>query len=306
MKIANSVLDLIGNTPMIKLNKIPKDIDSVILAKCEFLNPSGSVKDRIAKAMLEDAEEKGLLKKESIIVEPTSGNTGISFAMVGAVKGHKVKIVMPEHMSAERQKMIKAFGKDFILTPEEKDVEGAVLKAEELEKENSRVLVLQQFKNQANVRAHFETTAREIWEQTEGKLDAFVAGVGTGGTLMGVAKFMKKKKKGIKIVAVEPEESAVLSGGKHGKHKIHGIGDGFIPDIVDLNLIDEVVTVSTDEAIAMAKKLAREEGLLVGISSGANVHACIKLANKTREKVIVTVLPDRGERYLSTELFNPY
>ena len=304
MKIANSVLDPIGNTQMIKLSKVSKDISSVILAKCEFLNPSGSVKDRIAKEMIEDAEQKGLLKKDSIIVEPTSGNTGIGFAMVGAIKGYNVKIVMPEHMSAERRKMIRAFGKDIIITPEEGDVEGAVLKAEELEKENSKVLVPQQFKNPANVKAHFETTAREIWEQTNGKLDAFVAGVGTGGTLMGVAKFMKKKKKRIKIVAVEPAESAVLSGGKPGKHEIQGIGDSFIPDIVDLNLIDEVITVSSAEAIEMARKLAHEEGLLVGISLGANVQACLKFANKNPEKIIVTLLPDRGERYLTTGLFD--
>jgi len=274
------------------------------LAKVEFLNPSGSVKDRIAVSMIEAAEKAGILKPNSIIVEPTSGNTGIGLAMVTAVKGYKMIVVMPESMSMERRKIMRAFGAEIVLTPGG-DVELAVKKAEEMARENPRVFLPQQFKNPVNVEAHRETTGQEIIAQTGGKVDAFVAGIGTGGTLTGVAEALKKVKPDVKIVAVEPAECSVLTpGGKCGTHKIEGIGDGFIPQVLRVDLIDEVITPTSEEAYEMTCKLAREEGILTGPSSGANVFAALKVAKKMgKGKVVVTVLPDSGQRYLSTELF---
>jgi cysteine synthase A len=304
MTVFENVLDAIGQTPIIRLNNVTKGLSAVVIAKLEFMNPSGSVKDRIALSMIEDAERKELLNENSVIIEPTSGNTGIALATVCAVKGYRCIIVMPEHMSEERQKLLKALGAKVVLTPEKEDVVGAVKEAEKLAKRIKNAFIPHQFRNPVNIQTHYEKTACEILEQTNGKIDAFVAGVGTGGTLMGVGRALKERNKDIKIVAVEPWESAVLSSEKPGKHKIQGIGDGFIPELVDLNLIDEVIKVKSSEAIAMAKRLAKEEGILVGISSGANVHAAIEVAKKTgKNKVIVTILPDRAERYFSSELF---
>jgi len=284
-------LDIIGNTPLIKIGKI--------YAKAEFLNPGGSIKDRIAKYMVEDAEKKGLLKPGFTIVEPTSGNMGIALAMVAAVKGYGMIAVMPENASIERKQLIKAFGGEVVLTPEHKNLKAAIEKAEELCKKPGTFMP-QQFKNPANIRAHRETTAKEIMADID-KIDAFVAGTGTGGTLMGVGLALREAFPNAKIVAVEPEESAVMSGGKAGSHSIEGIGDGFVPDLVDMGLIDEIITVKSDSAMKMAKHLARKHGLLVGISSGANVIAAKRLAK--RYKNVVTVLPDRAERYLSKDLF---
>jgi len=304
VKVANNVLELVGSTPMLKLNKVARDVEATVLAKVEFLNPSGSVKDRIAVSMIEAAEKAGILKPNSIIVEPTSGNTGIGLAMVTAVKGYKMIVVMPESMSMERRKIMRAFGAEIVLTPGG-DVELAVKKAEEMARENPRVFLPQQFKNPVNVEAHRETTGQEIIAQTGGKVDAFVAGIGTGGTLTGVAEALKKVKPDVKIVAVEPAECSVLTpGGKCGTHKIEGIGDGFIPQVLRVDLIDEVITPTSEEAYEMTCKLAREEGILTGPSSGANVFAALKVAKKMgKGKVVVTVLPDSGQRYLSTELF---
>lgn len=284
-------MDIIGNTPLIKIGKI--------YAKAEFLNPGGSIKDRIAKYMVEDAEKKGLLKPGFTIVEPTSGNMGIALAMVAAVKGYGMIAVMPENASIERKQLIKAFGGEVVLTPEHKNLKAAIEKAEELCKKPGTFMP-QQFKNPANIRAHRETTAKEIMADID-KIDAFVAGTGTGGTLMGVGLALREAFPNAKIVAVEPEESAVMSGGKAGSHSIEGIGDGFVPDLVDMGLIDEIITVKSDSAMKMAKHLARKHGLLVGISSGANVIAAKRLAK--RYKNVVTVLPDRAERYLSKDLF---
>lgn len=309
MNICRTVLDAIGRTPLIRLNKITRELDATILAKFEALNPTGSIKDRIALAMIEDAEKKGLLNKNSVIVEPTSGNTGIGLAMVCAIKNYKCIIVMPEGMSEERRKLIKVFGAKIVLTPAKEDVAGAVKKAEAIARETENAFIPHQFKNTINVQCHYETTASEILEQAGGKIDAFVAGIGTGGTVMGVGLALKQKIPAVKIVAVEPHECAVMSGGKMGMHKIQGIGDGFIPDIVDVNLFDAVIKVKSNDAIAMAKRLIKEEGLLVGISSGANVLAAINTAKKLKlgkGKVVVTVLPDRAERYLSTELFEEF
>lgn len=304
MNICRTVLDAIGRTPLIRLNKITRELDATILAKFDALNPSGSIKDRIALAMIEDAEKKGLLNKNSVIVEPTSGNTGIGLAMVCAIKNYKCIIVMPEGMSEERRKLIKAFGAKIILTPVEEDVAGAVGKAEDIARKTKNAFIPHQFKNPTNVQCHYETTASEILEQAGGKIDAFVAGIGTGGTVMGVGLALKEKIPAVKIVAVEPHECAVMSGGKMGMHKIQGIGDGFIPDIVDIKLFDAIISVKSNDAIAMAKRLIKEEGLLVGISSGANVSAAIEVGKKLgKGKIVVTVLPDRAERYLSTELF---
>lgn len=306
MKVANSVLDLIGNTPMVKLKRVTKGIDATILAKLEFFNPSGSVKDRIAKYMVDQAEKKGILKPDSTIVEATSGNTGIAFSMVAAFKGYPMIVVMPEEMSEERKNIIQAFGAKLVLTPGgEVDVDKSVKKVEELAMANPKIWIAGQFTNKDNVTAHRETTGKEIIEQTGGKVDAFVAGVGTGGTLTGVAEALKEANPDVKIIAVEPSECAVLSGSKKlGPHKIDGIGDGFIPEIVRKDLIDEVVTVSSKEAIEMARRLMREESILCGISSGANVAASIKVAKKLGPgKTIVTVIPDSGQRYFSTDLF---
>jgi cysteine synthase A len=290
---------------MVRLNRVTKGVEATILAKLEFLNPSGSVKDRIALRMVESAEKAGLLKPGFTIVEPSSGNTVIAFSLVAALKGYKMIAVMPEVMSVERRKIIKMYGADILLTPAKDFVEGSVKKAEELARKPG-VYLPNQFTNPENVAAHRETTSEEIWEQTGGKVDAFVAGVGTGGTLIGVAQGLKKKKPLVKIVAVEPAESPVLSGGKHCLHRIEGIGDGFIPEICKKGrqLIDEVITVRDEDAIKMARRLIKEEGLFVGISSGANVAASIKVAEKLgKGKTVVTVLPDNAYRYFSTDLF---
>ncbi len=305
MKVVNSVLELIGDTPMVRLNRVTIGVEASIFAKLEFLNPSGSIKDRIALKMIEKAEKAGLLKPGFTIVEPSSGNTGIAFSLVAAIKGYKMTAVMPKVMSMERRKIIKTYGADVLLTPSKEFVEGSIKKAEELA-EKPGVYLPNQFTNSENVATHRETTAKEIWEQTGGKVDAFVAGVGTGGTLIGVAEGLREKKPSVKIVAVEPAESPVLSGGRPGFHRIDGIGDGFISEILKRGrrLIDEVITVRDEDAIKMARRLIVEEGLFVGISSGANVYASIKVANELgKEKTVVTVLPDNAYRYFSTDLF---
>lgn len=304
LKVADNILELIGSTPLIKLNCIRVDRGAYILAKLELANPGGSVKDRIGLSMVEAAERNGYLKRGATIVEPTSGNTGIGLALVAAVKGYKLILVMPDSMSVERRKLFQAYGAKIVLTPGSKGMLGAVRKAEELVRGRGDYFMPQQFNNPANPHIHYKTTGEEIWKQTRGKINAFVAGVGTGGTVTGVGRLLKRKKPGIKIVAVEPEGSAVLSGGKPGPHKIQGIGAGFIPEILDKDLLDGVIKVKEEDAKRMAKKLAREEGLLVGISSGANVWASLQVARKLgKGKIVVTVLADTGERYLSTDLF---
>lgn len=305
MKVADNVLELIGSTPMVKLNKTTKDIEATVLAKLEFLNPSGSIKDRIAKHMIESAEKKGILKPDSAIAVATSGNTGIAFAMAAAVKGYRIIVVMPKEMSGERRKMILAYGAEIVFTSGcESDVDKSIKKVEEIARKNPKIWVADQFANIDNVVAHRETTAREILAQTGGKVDAFVAGVGTGGTIIGVAELLKKKIPNVRIVAVEPAECAVLSGGKKGPHRIEGIGDGFVPKILRLDLIDEVIAVPDEEAIKMSRRLAREEGIFAGISSGANVSAALRVAGRLGEgKAVVTVLPDSGQRYFSTDLY---
>lgn len=303
MKVANNVLELVGSTPMVKLSKLARGIEAAVFAKAEFLNPSGSVKDRIAVSMIEAAEREGILKSDSVIVEPTSGNTGIGLAMVAAVKGYRMVVVMPESMSMERRKIMKAFGAEIVLTPGG-DVEIAVKRAEEMARENPKVFLPQQFKNPVNPEIHRINTGQEIIAQTGGRFDAFAAGIGTGGTLTGVAEALKRVNPDVKIVAVEPAECSVLTGAKCAPHKIEGIGDGFIPQVLRVDLIDEVITPTSEEACEMARKLAREEGILAGPSSGANVFAALKVAKDLgKGKVVVTVLPDSGQRYCSTELF---
>ncbi len=293
-----SILKAIGNTPMVKIQNLSY---SQIFAKAEFLNPGGSIKDRVAVHLIEVAERKGMLHPGSIIVEPSSGNTGIGLAFVGVQKGYRVRIVMPENMSEERKKIIQAFGGELVLTPEKESLSGAIEVAEKLRAADPLVFVPQQFENPANPEIHYLSTAREIWEQMEGDIAAFVAGVGSGGTLAGVGKFLKEKNRDIKVVAVEPKNSAALLGHEPGLHQIQGIGDGFVPKILDVSMIDEVITVSDEEAIDTTRLLARQEGLLVGTSSGANIWAAIELG-KHLSGNIVTVLPDRAERYFSTSL----
>ena len=298
--MGKTILGEIGNTPLIKL-RIITSYD--VLVKAEFLNPGGSIKDRVAKYLIEEAEKEGKLTKDSIIMEPSSGNTGIGMAFVGVQKGYRVIIVMPEDMSEERKKIIKAFGGELILTPAKDSLEGCVEKVEELAKKDSRIYVPQQFENPRNPEIHYLTTGPEIWSQTEGQIDAIVAGVGSGGTLGGVGKLLKEKNSHIKVIAVEPQNSAALLGHEPGLHQIQGIGDGFVPKVLDVSLIDEVITVSDEDAINTARELAKKEGLLVGTSSGANVWASIKAAEKLgKDKNVVTVLPDRAERYFSTSL----
>lgn len=301
MNIANSVLDLIGMTPMVKLNRLSPENGATIAAKIEAFNPGGSIKDRIAFSMIKDAEENGILKPGSTVIEPTSGNTGIGLAMVCAVKGYRLILVMPESMSIERRKILKAYGAELVLTPAEKGMKGAVEKAEELAKAYGYFMPLQ-FDNPANPAIHEKTTAQEILQQTDGKLDAFVGGIGTGGTFTGVAKVIKAKMPHVKFIAVEPAASPVLSGGTPGPHKIQGIGAGFVPKVLDTSLIDQIITVPNEEAFNFARQLAIKEGILAGISSGAAVYAALQVARDLGPgKLVVTVLPDTGERYLSVD-----
>lgn len=303
--IANSSLELIGNTPLVRLNRIATGAKAEVVAKLESFNPVGCVKDRIGVAMILAAEEKGEIKKDTVIVEPTSGNTGIALAFVAATRGYKLILTMPDSVSLERRQLLAIFGAELVLTPGAQGMPAAVAKAEELAAGNKNYLLLQQFKNEANPAIHRVTTAEEIWRDTEGKVDAVVAGVGTGGTITGIAEVIKAKKPRFRVVAVEPESSPVLSGGKPGPNKIQGIGAGFVPDVLRTDLLDEIVRVRHEDAGDMARRLAREEGILAGISSGAATWAALQVANRPEYagKLIVVILPDTGERYLSTWLF---
>ena len=305
--IYTSADQLIGKTPLLELTHIEKahDLKAKIVAKLEYFNPAGSVKDRIAKAMIDDAEAKGLLKAGSVIIEPTSGNTGIGLASVAAARGYRIIIVMPETMSVERRQLMKAYGAELVLTEGAKGMKGAIAKADELAKEIPNSFVAGQFVNPANPKAHYETTGPEIWADTDGKVDFFVAGVGTGGTITGTGKFLKEKNPAVKVVAVEPKTSAVLSTGIAGSHKIQGIGAGFVPDVLDTKIYDEIIPVDNDDAFAVGKEMGHREGVLVGISSGAALWAAIELAKRPENagKTIVVLLPDTGDRYLFTPLF---
>ena len=306
-KIYTSADQLIGSTPLLELTHIEKkhDLKAKVLAKLEYFNPAGSVKDRIAKAMVDDAEAKGLLNADSVIIEPTSGNTGIGLASVAAARGYRIIIVMPETMSVERRQLMKAYGAELVLTEGAKGMKGAIAKAYELAKEIPNSFIPGQFVNAANPKAHFETTGPEIFADTDGDVDIFVAGVGTGGTVTGVGQYLKSKKPEVKVVAVEPKSSAVLSTGVAGSHKIQGIGAGFVPDVLDTKIYDEIIPVENDDAFATGKEIGKSEGVLVGISSGAAVWAAIELAKRPENegKTIVVLLPDTGDRYLSTPLF---
>ena len=306
-KIYTSADQLIGKTPLLELSHIEKaeELKAKVLVKLEYFNPAGSVKDRIAKAMIDDAEATGALKPGSVIIEPTSGNTGIGLASVAAARGYRIIIVMPETMSVERRQLMKAYGAELVLSEGAKGMKGAIAKADELAKEIPNSFIPGQFVNPANPKAHFETTGPEIWEDTDGAVDVFVAGVGTGGTLTGVGQYLKSKKPGVKVVAVEPKDSPVLSEGHAGSHKIQGIGAGFVPDVLDTKIYDEIIPVTNEDAFATGKRIGHAEGVLVGISSGAAVWAAIELAKRPEDagKTIVTLLPDTGDRYLSTPLF---
>ena len=305
--IYKGTLELIGNTPLVEVTNIEKDLglEATVLVKLEYFNPAGSVKDRIAKAMIEDAEEKGILKEGSVIIEPTSGNTGIGLASIAAAKGYRIILTMPETMSVERRNILKAYGAEIVLTEGAKGMKGAIAKAEELSKEIPDSFIPGQFVNPANPAIHKATTGPEIWNDTDGNVDIFVAGVGTGGTLTGVGEFLKEKNPDVKIVAVEPESSPVLSEGKAGAHKIQGIGAGFVPDVLNTSVYDEIIKVANEDAFAAAKLLVKKEGISVGISSGAALHAAAELAKRpeNKGKVIVALLPDSGDRYYSTPLF---
>ena len=305
--INKGILNLIGNTPLVEVTNIEKnhDLDATVLVKLEYLNPAGSVKDRIAKAMIEDAEAKGILKEGSVIIEPTSGNTGIGLAAIATAKGYRAILTMPETMSVERRNMLKAYGAEIVLTEGAKGMKGAIAKAEELAKEIENSFIPGQFVNPANPKVHRETTGPEIWNDTDGKVDIFVAGVGTGGTLTGVGEYLKSQNPDVKIVAVEPSTSPVLSDGKAGVHKIQGIGAGFVPDVLNTGIYDEIIRIDNDDAFDTGKEIARTEGILVGISSGAALNAALQLAKRpeNKGKTIVALLPDSGDRYYTTPLF---
>ncbi len=306
-KIYKSATELIGKTPLVEVTNIEKDLDleAKLLVKLEYFNPAGSVKDRIAFAMIKDAEEKGLLKADSVIIEPTSGNTGIGLASIAAAKGYRIILTMPETMSVERRNILKAYGAEIVLTEGAKGMSGAIAKADELAKEIPNSFIPGQFVNPANPKAHRETTGPEIWEDTDGNVDVFVAGVGTGGTLTGIGEYLKSKNPDVKIVAMEPATSPVLSQGKSGPHKIQGIGAGFVPDVLNTKIYDEIITIENDDAFKTGKYLAKKEGILVGISSGAALKAAIELAQRpeNKGKTVVALLPDSGDRYYSTPLF---
>ncbi|AEV68794.1 cysteine synthase A [Acetivibrio clariflavus] len=306
-RIAKNLTDLIGNTPLLELSNYNKvnGLEARLIAKLEYFNPASSVKDRIGFAMIKDAEEKGLINKDTVIIEPTSGNTGIALAFVAAAKGYRLILTMPDTMSIERRNLLKALGAELVLTPGAEGMGGAIKKAEELAAQEKNSFIPQQFRNPANPEIHRKTTAEEIWRDTDGEVDIFVAGVGTGGTISGVGEILKQRKPGVKIVAVEPADSPVLSGGQKGPHKIQGIGAGFVPDNFKREVVDEIFTVKNEEAFETSRKLARTEGLLVGISSGAAAFAATQIAKRpeNKGKVIVALLPDTGERYLSTALY---
>lgn len=306
-KIYKSATELIGNTPLVEVSNLEKELElkARLLVKLEYLNPAGSVKDRAAKYMIEDAERRGILKEGAVIIEPTSGNTGIGLAFIAASRGYRVILTMPETMSVERRNILKAYGAEIILTEGAKGMSGAIAKAEELAKEIPGSFLAGQFVNPANAAAHRETTGPEIWKDTDGQVDIFVAGVGTGGTITGTGEYLKAQKQDVKVVAVEPDTSPVLSGGKAGAHKLQGIGAGFVPEVLNTGIYDEILTVAAEDAFAAAKKLAKREGVLVGISSGAALHGAIELAKRPENegKTIVALLPDSGDRYYSTPLF---
>ena len=297
----NNLIETIGNTPLVRVNKLSASKN--LYAKVEYFNPAGSVKDRVGLAMIEEAEKQGLINKDTVIIEPTSGNTGIGLALISAIKGYKLVLTMPETMSIERRKLLAGYGAELVLTDGAKGMKGAIEKAEELHKNTPNSFIPQQFKNPANPQKHYNTTAQEIWKDTEGKIDIFVSGVGTGGTVSGVGKYLKEQNPNVQITAVEPLSSPVLSGGQAGAHKIQGIGAGFVPDTFNRAVVDKIVTVSNEDAIETARLSAKKEGMLIGISSGASLFAAINLANENPDKTVVVLLPDTGERYLSSVLF---